>query len=344
MTGILKRFLGSLVYSFRLTRTRRKNTLTILTFHRIVDEREKKISVNSPLMISRNNLEKMLKALSGRVHIISLEEADKWLNGKTEISGDSLVLTFDDGYLDNFKLAYPLLKQYNVPITVFLATDFIGTDGPYFWWDEVAFFFSQGLTPWLEDLNFTPILKDAVRCIEIASAQNRVSAVNRLIRSALYQVTAKERTRFVQTLTDLLSVSGVRRPRLMLNWNEVQEMNASGLVSFEPHTASHCLMNQCSTDTAYQEIHQSKKIIEQKTGRSCKFFSYPAGRIPTGYEELLTQSGISAAVTTRYDTVRKGVHPFLLPRKDAGYCFINGEFHLPFFITVCFCWPNYNNK
>lgn len=337
MTGsrhAVKKGMGALLHYSGLGKRLGRPAPNILTFHRIVADGATRGEVNSPLMTGVASFGKLLDRLAGRVDFVTLERLVQWLQGKGELSPGSLVLTFDDGYLDNYRLAYPLLKKYRVPATVFLATDYIGA-ASYLWWDEVAFFFGLGCPCPLPPGVFSGPVQEGVRAIARAAAHERQGALNRLIRTVLYRVSPEERHLFVRHLGKELAVRGVSRPRLMLEWDEVREMAGSGLVSFQPHTASHCLLDQITPAAAAGELAASREAIERVTGVSCRYFAYPAGHLPQGGLGFMREAGIEAAVTTRYGAVPSGCDPLLIPRKDAGYCFVDGEFHLPYFMTVC---------
>ena len=101
--------------------------VNVLLYHRVcnIDNDPWKIAVN-PLAF-----EQQIKYLKDNFDILRFE--DDWKNVKKK----SIVITFDDGYVDNFKYAVPILEKYNVPATIFISTDNIGKPDQ-FWWDELA--------------------------------------------------------------------------------------------------------------------------------------------------------------------------------------------------------------
>ena len=94
----------------------------ILAYHSISKNRTDALSV------SASEFDRQLKWLKNKNYkIVSIEDAVKIKNQK------SAVITFDDGYRDNYEIAFPILKKYGFNATIFLATDFVGTEKIYHW-------------------------------------------------------------------------------------------------------------------------------------------------------------------------------------------------------------------
>jgi peptidoglycan/xylan/chitin deacetylase (PgdA/CDA1 family) len=94
----------------------------IICYHCVKDEGD---SYLRPTRIG--DFENQMRYLSMRYHPIALERMAQFLQNGTPLPPKAIAVTFDDGYRDNYENAYPILKRYNIPATVFLATDFIGT-------------------------------------------------------------------------------------------------------------------------------------------------------------------------------------------------------------------------
>ena len=66
---------------------------------------------------------------------ISINRLIDYKNGIKGIPEKSVVLTFDDGYISNYELIYPILKKYNIPATIFIIGDMVGDDRHFSWED-----------------------------------------------------------------------------------------------------------------------------------------------------------------------------------------------------------------
>ncbi len=100
-----------------------KKRLTILTYHSISDK------IEPDETVTLEEFEKQLQYIKENYKVISLDEAIEYLQTDFEKISGSIVITFDDGYGDNYYNAYPLLKKHNFPATIFLISDFIKNDG-----------------------------------------------------------------------------------------------------------------------------------------------------------------------------------------------------------------------
>lgn len=152
-------------------------------------------------------------------NVITFDDLKECLD-KNQIQSKSIILTFDDGYRDNYLKAFPILKKYNLPATVFVSTGLAGEN---------------------------------------------------------------------------------RRPN-MLDWSEMKEMHASGLIDIEPHTVSHPKLTHLAIEKARREILDSKSEIERHLDKKCKVFAYPYGNCSDSIVEMVDKSGFDFAVT-----VHKGI-------------------------------------
>jgi peptidoglycan/xylan/chitin deacetylase (PgdA/CDA1 family) len=100
-----------------------KSGLTILTYHSISNE------IELDETVTPEELERQLQYIEENYKVIPLEEAIEYLQTDIEKGSGSVVITFDDGYSDNYYNAYPLLKKHNFPATIFLISDFINNNG-----------------------------------------------------------------------------------------------------------------------------------------------------------------------------------------------------------------------
>lgn len=94
----------------------------IICYHCVKDEAN---SCLRPTTVA--DFESQMRYLSEEYNPISLETAAQHIQDGTSLPSRAIVVTFDDGYRDNYENAYPIVKKYNIPATVFLTTGFVGT-------------------------------------------------------------------------------------------------------------------------------------------------------------------------------------------------------------------------
>lgn len=126
---------------FDLARKLTPNLLTVLNYHRIDDPFHDGFDNFRPnVSATPSDFAAQMDYVSQKYNVISGTELAAFIKGGCQLPARAAVITFDDGYYDNYTSAYPILKARNLPAIIFLATDFIGTRKPFFW-DLIAYCF-----------------------------------------------------------------------------------------------------------------------------------------------------------------------------------------------------------
>lgn len=112
----------------------------VLNYHQINDRD------NNALTVHTDQFEKQMQYLhdNGYTTITPAEMMDAWQNG-TPLPDKPVIITFDDGYVDNYKNAYPILQKYNLRATIFLISDYLGVYPNYLTWSEASDMQESGL-------------------------------------------------------------------------------------------------------------------------------------------------------------------------------------------------------
>ncbi len=300
-----------------------RQSLLVLTFHRIGNAQETDYD-SGVFSATAEQFDAVIAFLKLRFRFATLEEAVRLASGAAPL-GDRVLLTFDDGYRDNYTLAYPILRSHGVPAAFFLPTAFVGT-GLLPWWDAIAFVVKksrkrQFQLSYPETANFD---------LEAEGAEREVVRVLKLFK----QPTMDDPERFISTLEQ---VCEVRRPgqaeRLFLNWEEAREMQGHGM-EFGSHTHTHPILSKLPFQEQKDELLLSRQILERELGRPVDAFAYPVGLRNTFSQstvEALKQSGYQAAFsfygglnlphqTDAFDLKRHGIsaYPPPMPRCPAA--------------------------
>jgi peptidoglycan/xylan/chitin deacetylase (PgdA/CDA1 family) len=116
-------------------------TIPIVMYHSIVEN----VSKDNLLEVSADIFDKQMKFLKKHhYNVAALAEVKDYIEGKKKIPGRTIVLTFDDGYKDNYTYVFPILKKYNFPATVFIILSNMGKQG-YLDWGEIKEMQDSGL-------------------------------------------------------------------------------------------------------------------------------------------------------------------------------------------------------
>lgn len=189
---------------------------------------------------------------------------------KADPRGRHVLISFDDGYRDNYEVAFPVLKSHGVPGTFFLATRFL--DQPYVsWWDEIAWMIRTTTAEFLDGHDWLqePLLIDHL---------NPQATIRKLLK--VYKSLPGSRTaEYLQWLSEETG-RGRCPTRLALNqwmtWDMAREMRAGGM-QFGAHSVNHPILSLIPVEQQQWEIAESRRRIEQELGEPINAFSYPVG-------------------------------------------------------------------
>ncbi len=241
---------------------------SILCFHRIVNEEVSKL--NAILEVSSKNFENQIKyLLSKNYHFISLNQIHEILINNITPKNKFITITFDDGYADNYSIAYPILKKYNIPFTIYITTDFPDKKSIIWWYI-------------LEDI----IIENNQISFEYKGSQFNYSCKNDLEKkrtfNELREFIIQTDKSFIEEMLNCIfkdyeKNSGKYIEKLAISWDQIIEMSIDPLVTFGAHTVSHQALSKLSGIDAFQEIQNSKQIIESKINKKVEHFAYPFG-------------------------------------------------------------------
>ena len=275
---------------------------------------------------------------------LSLEQYGEYLAGGRELACDSIVMTFDDGYRDNYSAAFPVLRNAGIPAAVFLCVGPM-EGGPMLWWDRLAravrtLRSTHSRTP-VDDTTLAPDVTELLARAVLGSDAQASAAIGTLIDTAK-ALEVCEREEFIGALERACGcAAGVED--LMLTWDMVREMEAGG-ITFGAHSMTHPVFSGLSEDDARAELAESKRIIEERLGHSVAAFAYPYGK--DGYFSddtvaAVRQAGFRWAYTTENGSSPPGSDPYTLRRngmRDVPTYMLaarlSGVFEHPFFAGV----------
>ncbi len=223
-----------------------------------------------------------------------------------------LVLTFDDGYYDNYTDGFALARELQVPITVFLIPGYIES-GDYFWWQEG--------TRLVRRAQVNEVTIEGRRyCLKLP--HERKDLAQAIDAHLLHAPSVAEREMFLTSVRMLLAVPSAvipeEEPVLPLTWAEIQKMEESGWVSFGAHTMHHPILAYLSDHAeAQHEVEECRTLLSQQLGHEVRTFAYPVGQIQhIGAEvvDTVQRAGYDWAVTTMYGFNTPRSNPYLLRR------------------------------
>jgi len=269
-----------------------------------------------------SDFEKEMRFLSKTHKIFSLEKLAKIINEKKVLPKKGAVVTFDDGYKDNYTQAFPVLKRYNIPATVFLTTSYIGT-GNLFWWDKLDYILSNTKQKRFDLGDFGDIYPP--------SDKNKLKKHDEIS----IRFTKIPEDQKINLIDKLVEISDVDIPKnlgkdIIMSWDEVKEMNEEG-ISFGAHTVTHPILTKIPLEQAKNEIISSKKDIENRIDKPVTTFSYPNGLsddFNNDIKNIIKENGFVCATTIIPKMTDKNSDLFELGRIPPGKNFNSFKFCL----------------
>ena len=202
-----------------------KNSVAVLNYHQINDVD------NNALTVSVADFEDQMRYLKENDYkTITPEEMLAAFKNNTPLPEKAVIITFDDGYLDNYKNAYPILKKYGLKATIFVITDYVSLYPNY------------------------------------------------------------------------------------VTWDELKEMQGSGIINIESHTMDHLNLLKVDKNEARLQLSGSKHWLEAHLKKPIKFLAYPEGDYNNEIINILKDLGYEGAFTVSYAKASKDENPYELSR------------------------------
>lgn len=274
----------------------------IVVYHRFSEN-------GNRLSTSAAAFREQLEYLTAHYRVLPLSEMASYFRRGRRLPPSVAAVTIDDGYRDSFEIAFPILRQYNVPASVFVATDFIDQRA-WLWTDKLRYLTSQADTAMLE----TTINDRALR-IKLGDTESRLFAAS-LVNSELKQMPDEAKEDVITNIASSLKVSlpcvppGDFGP---LTWEQVREMDTAG-IEVGSHTLTHPILTNITRERLRKELNESRRRLEEVLGRKVDLFCYPNGDFDAMVSSEVERAGYTCAVTSRHGLNTRTADPLALRR------------------------------
>lgn len=240
----------------------------VLLYHRVTN------LVNDPqlLAVSPVNFDAQISFLKNKYTLITVDEFQYHLEHKKKFPKNAVLLTFDDGYADNYLEALPVLEKYKVQALFYISTGTLNTDKE-FWWDAMERIILLSATqPSVDSFE----LNKRVYCLKNLDSEKRYRLYESLL-IELRRMPSEKREREIEILASLFKSEQGRETHRAMTFEELKKMQRSKSAMIGAHTHLHPSLGALTFDEQFKEIKTSKKIIEEVTGEKVIHFSYPFG-------------------------------------------------------------------
>lgn len=292
---------------FKILRWQNRYTPQVLMYHRIIDK---------PFIagLAPAEFEKQIAYIAKHFRVVPIEVLLTEIN-QNKVQPFTIALTFDDGHFDFYTNAWPILKKYQLPASLYITTGFI--DGTVWLWPDLLKF------AMLNSVNKN-IFLPALGAIDL-NAENLFSSWHRLGDYCLTLETDK-RLGFIQQLAQAAAVALPQAPVApftSVSWQQLDEMQKEGL-DVGSHTVSHPILSSLLEQESYAELYESGRSIEQHLGQFPRGICYPNGRPTDVNDRVISQAkeiGYQYGLLARNTTIDKN-NPFLIGRLASHIDFI----------------------
>ncbi len=284
----------------------RADRAAIFMLHRVLPDPGQ--CYDPEMVVSLAAFEAFLAWLREHYAVLPLEELLGRVQRTQRRGQPACALTFDDGWVDTFAHAFPLLQRWRLPATVFLPLQYIGTDRRF--WQERLYYRLQRLRAHSGAVaSLRAVGQSFAWCPELQAADLDFPA----LRARLVRRSSPEAEAFVERLGEATELPLELTGRAFMNWDEVRLMQDAG-IRFGSHTLDHTLLRCAPPAAAAEELRRSRRALSEQLGEPVTTFSYPWGGLSPFTRAQVREAGYSLAVTTRPGLVRASSDAWLLPR------------------------------
>jgi peptidoglycan/xylan/chitin deacetylase (PgdA/CDA1 family) len=267
-----------------------RDSLLVLTYHRIGNA-ESDPWDPGVFSATEEEFEQQVAYFKRQGALVTLEEALAFLEGKTKRGSSKcrVLFTFDDGYLDNYEIAFPILRSYGVQGVFFLCSALVGSN--YMpWWDHLAYLVKNSSRKQFS-LGYPQALDVDIEAKGIDESLYEIFSLYKSPENT-------DSKRFVAELKE--AVNGKEVPadtRRFLNWEEARQMIVDGM-AIGAHTHTHAMLSKLTRDEQHKELTYSRAVLAEKLGIAIDTLAYPFG-IQSAFtdetQQIASECGFRAA-------------------------------------------------
>ncbi len=261
--------------------------LRVLIYHRIADAESSPLLDPTLISATPRDFERHMQYLAARYRVVGLSDVLGALQTGAPLPDDAVLITFDDAYADFGRTAWPILKHFGLPATLFVPTAYPDRPELSFWWDRLYRAVASSTSPELES---TP-----VGTMSLRTPHDRHEGLRRL-RDHLKSVTHQEALSLVDDVC--VRLGGISAcTNGVLSWDELRRLSGEG-VTLGAHTRTHPLLTRIAPDAAREEIVGSQQDLKREIGQTLPVFCFPGGQHNDTVVSMVKQEGFKVAFTT----------------------------------------------
>jgi peptidoglycan/xylan/chitin deacetylase (PgdA/CDA1 family) len=244
---------------------RTKPGILIVTHHRVGDAAASRFD-RAIFSASSDSFNEQLGYFKKYLNVVGGEELAALVSGQQKLTRMHVAITFDDGYLEDYRNSFDILKSNGCSGSFFLVPEYVGTS-TIPWWDEIAYL--------VRNTKRSRIMLEHPAPLTVEITDNRESAIKIVLR----HYKRNDNYDGELLLAELRAQAECALPsaeRRFVSWEEAREMKAAGM-TIGSHTQTHRILGQLSAEEQRWEMEQSKQVIEKNIGGAVDSIAYPVG-------------------------------------------------------------------
>jgi peptidoglycan/xylan/chitin deacetylase (PgdA/CDA1 family) len=286
----------------------RPKLLYVLAYHRVFPPPGADYPfLDGIVSASPESFEEQLRFVKKRFNVINFNDLSDLLSSAENVPDNALVITFDDGYADNYDIAFKILKSFGLTATMFVSTSFVDSGQPL-WFDKSAYI--------IKAVSEGTISFDSGRYKFEVTDENREEIIGS-VRDLFVSHSNEDRLRWLGELENQSGVSiKPEHTELVksLNWDKIREMSDGG-IEIGSHTVTHPYLTKLTNEAMRFELSESKRAIEENTGKQVKSVAYPAGAFDRRVQECAKDCGYEFGISYKHEVTKlMEDNTFAIPR------------------------------
>ena len=299
-----------------------RNRAVILMYHRVMPREERASPAFEGIRVDPATFELQMAYLRKHFHLLALVDLRLHLRNRIPFPPNSCLVTFDDGWRDNYIHAYPVLKRYEIPAVVFLTVGHIGTRKRF--WQDRTFAILDGIRETAEKTPGFPLrdgnLPEGIKAEELVAWPER--KFREEVRKRIHSFKKLPLRRIEPILDEIAASAGLTgfypsEGDPFLTWEEIEKMSRGG-VDFGSHGLTHDILTNITPDEVRKEGLESRHVIEKRIQKSVYAFSYPNGDHDPVVRKCIGECGYEIAFGTSRGFTGAEDDPFSLKRDNVN--------------------------
>lgn len=304
-----------------LERFRKRPCVVILNFHRIGTSADCPFD-RAVFSATVDDFDAQLAHMRRHYRVLSIDDIHNLPETVKRLDEPAFMVTFDDGYRDNYELAVPVLHRHQVPAVFFVATQFV-TESRLPWWDAIAYI--------VRNTNKQTIKLESHDEKQLIINTDPVPQAIRLVQRVAKAEPGLDYDRFVETLSRQCQVALPVQDLvdgLFMNEEMLRESVAKGML-IGSHTHSHSVLGNMDEIVQRHELAHSRRLLAEITGTAPRLLAYPVGG-PDSFNEMTKRLAVECGYTAGFAYYGGVVQPghrdwFNVPRLP-----VDQEMSMPF--------------